>query len=343
MTAVSGTPPASWTTGCTAAHCPATAGHGAARPRPTAPPPCTNSPRTCPWRRSSCSPRSAEWSAGRARRTTPPPTPTSTALAAPAGPPACTATAVAWGAWAGGGMADAGRGAPAPDRDGLLPMDPGRAPAALAREIAAGDPAVVLADVDWARLRALPARRTAQPADLHRARGPSGRRARTRHGHRRDRPRPAPRGPARRGTRARPARSRPRRHRRRTRLRQPGRGRHHAGPGRPRLRLAHRRRARATGWPGPPASRCRSRWSSTTPTERRSLPTSPPPSRPPRTGPSTTDLDRFARLDPATADEPTRDRVAAELRRLLDGVDAGTGRARRCRRAPPHPSRTRAG
>ncbi|MEU8703384.1 SDR family NAD(P)-dependent oxidoreductase, partial [Streptomyces sp. NPDC048680] len=62
------------------------------------------------------------------------------------------ATAVAWGAWAGGGMADSAEVRRRLDRDGLRPMDPERAIDALSREVAGGDPAVVLADVDWARL-----------------------------------------------------------------------------------------------------------------------------------------------------------------------------------------------
>ncbi|MET8170807.1 type I polyketide synthase, partial [Streptomyces sp. NPDC005329] len=62
------------------------------------------------------------------------------------------ATSVAWGAWAGGGMADADEVRRRLDRDGLRAMDPERAVDALGREIAGGDPAVVLADVDWARL-----------------------------------------------------------------------------------------------------------------------------------------------------------------------------------------------
>ncbi|MFF0747299.1 SDR family NAD(P)-dependent oxidoreductase [Streptomyces sp. NPDC004111] len=62
------------------------------------------------------------------------------------------ATSVAWGAWAGGGMADADEVRRRLDRDGLRAMDPARAVEALSREVATGDPAVVLADVDWARL-----------------------------------------------------------------------------------------------------------------------------------------------------------------------------------------------
>ncbi|RKT54471.1 acyl transferase domain-containing protein [Saccharothrix australiensis] len=62
------------------------------------------------------------------------------------------ATSVAWGPWAGGGMAAdlAERTA----RDGVAALDPDRALAALDRALTAGDPAVTVADVDWARFRA---------------------------------------------------------------------------------------------------------------------------------------------------------------------------------------------
>ncbi|WP_007026029.1 type I polyketide synthase, partial [Saccharomonospora iraqiensis] len=60
------------------------------------------------------------------------------------------ATTVAWGPWAGVGMAhDAGQLAGL-GRMGLRPLDPDRAARALLRELGGADPVVVLADVDWA-------------------------------------------------------------------------------------------------------------------------------------------------------------------------------------------------
>ncbi len=61
------------------------------------------------------------------------------------------ATSVAWGPWAGGGMA---AGAAEQDhlrRRGLRPLPPGGALGALGAAVGAGDAAVVVADVDWAR------------------------------------------------------------------------------------------------------------------------------------------------------------------------------------------------
>ncbi|MGW2620993.1 type I polyketide synthase, partial [Streptomyces sp. NPDC001500] len=65
------------------------------------------------------------------------------------------ATAVAWGSWAGGGMAadtDAARDRLA--RTGLTPLEPAAALAALERALADGDGAVTVADVDWERFAA---------------------------------------------------------------------------------------------------------------------------------------------------------------------------------------------
>ncbi|MEV6423378.1 type I polyketide synthase [Streptomyces sp. NPDC051662] len=65
------------------------------------------------------------------------------------------ATAVAWGSWAGGGMAahtDAARDRLA--RTGLVPLDPAAALAVLGRVVAEGDPAATVADVDWERFAA---------------------------------------------------------------------------------------------------------------------------------------------------------------------------------------------
>ncbi|WP_449657843.1 SDR family NAD(P)-dependent oxidoreductase [Streptomyces lancefieldiae] len=59
------------------------------------------------------------------------------------------ATSIAWGVWAGPGMAEG-----AGDRyavRGLRPMDPELAVRALHRAVASGTPAPVVADVDWAR------------------------------------------------------------------------------------------------------------------------------------------------------------------------------------------------
>ncbi|MFI0764959.1 SDR family NAD(P)-dependent oxidoreductase [Streptomyces sp. NPDC021218] len=59
------------------------------------------------------------------------------------------ATSIAWGVWAGPGMAEG-----AGDRyavRGLRPMDPDLAVRALHRAVASGAPAPVVADVDWAR------------------------------------------------------------------------------------------------------------------------------------------------------------------------------------------------
>ncbi|MFG2480163.1 type I polyketide synthase [Streptomyces fagopyri] len=62
------------------------------------------------------------------------------------------ATSLAWGPWAGGGMAAQNTGAEERmRRGGMNPLDPERAPAALGRAVARPDAAVAVADVDWAR------------------------------------------------------------------------------------------------------------------------------------------------------------------------------------------------
>ena len=63
------------------------------------------------------------------------------------------ATSVAWGPWAGGGMA-AGAAGERARRGGLAPMEPARALRALRQAVEHGDAAVVVADVDWARFGA---------------------------------------------------------------------------------------------------------------------------------------------------------------------------------------------
>ncbi|WP_146060547.1 type I polyketide synthase, partial [Amycolatopsis sp. CA-128772] len=62
-----------------------------------------------------------------------------------AGQPACS---VAWGPWAGGGMADAGVTARL-GAAGLRPLDPDLALTALEDALVAGDTTVAIADVDW--------------------------------------------------------------------------------------------------------------------------------------------------------------------------------------------------
>ncbi|WP_344663242.1 type I polyketide synthase, partial [Catenulispora subtropica] len=59
-----------------------------------------------------------------------------------------TATAIAWGPWAGDGIADGDAGEQM-RRRGLTPLDPARAVAALGRALDADDLQVTIADVDW--------------------------------------------------------------------------------------------------------------------------------------------------------------------------------------------------
>ncbi|PPK68488.1 type I polyketide synthase [Actinokineospora auranticolor] len=61
------------------------------------------------------------------------------------------ATAVAWGPWAGTGMAADSRVADRLRRAGTPAMDPATACAALSAAIGATDPVVVVADIDWSR------------------------------------------------------------------------------------------------------------------------------------------------------------------------------------------------
>ncbi|MEV7094000.1 type I polyketide synthase [Amycolatopsis sp. NPDC051045] len=61
------------------------------------------------------------------------------------------ATAIAWGPWAGSGMAADVDAVRMLRGRGLPPMDPALGVAAFRRALAAGDTAVVVADVDWAR------------------------------------------------------------------------------------------------------------------------------------------------------------------------------------------------
>ncbi|MGB3443909.1 MAG: beta-ketoacyl synthase N-terminal-like domain-containing protein, partial [Actinophytocola sp.] len=60
-------------------------------------------------------------------------------------------TAVAWGPWAGGGMAAVGGLADRLRRGGVAPMDPATAIAALAAAVDSGEGPLLVADIDWAR------------------------------------------------------------------------------------------------------------------------------------------------------------------------------------------------
>ncbi|MGP9017967.1 type I polyketide synthase [Streptomyces sp. BR1] len=62
-----------------------------------------------------------------------------------------TATALAWGPWADGGMATEGDAEEQLRRRGLPPMDPATNLLALGRAVAGRDAALTVADVDWAR------------------------------------------------------------------------------------------------------------------------------------------------------------------------------------------------
>ncbi|WP_219566102.1 type I polyketide synthase, partial [Streptomyces griseus] len=61
------------------------------------------------------------------------------------------ATSVAWGAWAGVGMATVGDAAEHLRRRGITVMDPDRAVAVLRRAVADDEPQLTVADVDWDR------------------------------------------------------------------------------------------------------------------------------------------------------------------------------------------------
>nr|BFE27873.1 hypothetical protein GCM10010200_001240 [Actinomadura rugatobispora] len=73
------------------------------------------------------------------------------------------ATAIAWGTWAGGGMADGAADAML-SRRGVRAMAPEPAIAALAEAVAAGEPTVTVADMDWSRFA--PTFTLARPAPL---------------------------------------------------------------------------------------------------------------------------------------------------------------------------------
>ena len=76
-------------------------------------------------------------------------------------------TSVAWGPWAGGGMAQASAAVRARlSRGPLLPMDPGQAVRTLGEVLAGGDRAVTVMDVDWARFAAVAGRLPALVRDL---------------------------------------------------------------------------------------------------------------------------------------------------------------------------------
>jgi acyl carrier protein len=67
------------------------------------------------------------------------------------------ATSVAWGPWAGGGLAQAGAAVRARVRRGALPaMDPALAVEALGQAAAGPDAVLAVMDVDWARFAAAP-------------------------------------------------------------------------------------------------------------------------------------------------------------------------------------------
>ncbi|MEU1671054.1 type I polyketide synthase [Streptomyces roseifaciens] len=62
-----------------------------------------------------------------------------------------TATAVAWGPWAGGGMAESDGADERLRRRGLIPMPAALAVAGLRQALDSGEPAVTVADIDWER------------------------------------------------------------------------------------------------------------------------------------------------------------------------------------------------
>ncbi|MBM7769839.1 acyl transferase domain-containing protein/D-arabinose 1-dehydrogenase-like Zn-dependent alcohol dehydrogenase/acyl carrier protein [Actinokineospora baliensis] len=74
------------------------------------------------------------------------------------------ATAIAWGPWAGAGMAGADSTADYLRKRGLNPLDPAMAIAALAQAVDQRDTCVTVADVDWARF--VPSFTTARPQHL---------------------------------------------------------------------------------------------------------------------------------------------------------------------------------
>ncbi|WP_406358255.1 type I polyketide synthase [Streptomyces sp. NBC_01635] len=75
------------------------------------------------------------------------------------------ATSLAWGPWAGGGMATADAATEARmRRSGITPLDPGKAADAVGRATARTDAVLALADVDWARFA--PGFTTSRPSPL---------------------------------------------------------------------------------------------------------------------------------------------------------------------------------
>ncbi|NJP81129.1 SDR family NAD(P)-dependent oxidoreductase, partial [Streptomyces sp. AA8] len=62
-----------------------------------------------------------------------------------------TATAVAWGPWAGGGMAESDGADERLRRRGLIPMPAALAVAGLRQALDSGEPTVTVADIDWER------------------------------------------------------------------------------------------------------------------------------------------------------------------------------------------------
>ncbi|MFH8979271.1 type I polyketide synthase, partial [Streptomyces sp. NPDC017890] len=75
-----------------------------------------------------------------------------------------TATSVAWGAWAGGGMITDGAAEEQLRRRGVLPMDPELAVSALVQAVEHDETFVAVADVDWARF--VPGFTAARPRPL---------------------------------------------------------------------------------------------------------------------------------------------------------------------------------
>ncbi|GAA5202317.1 hypothetical protein GCM10023322_84100 [Rugosimonospora acidiphila] len=74
------------------------------------------------------------------------------------------ATAIAWGPWAGGGLAGDADTVQMLRRRGLPPMEPGTAMIEFERAVTGGDTVVAVADVDWARFA--PAFAAARPRPL---------------------------------------------------------------------------------------------------------------------------------------------------------------------------------
>ncbi|MGW2332305.1 KR domain-containing protein, partial [Streptomyces sp. NPDC001700] len=75
-----------------------------------------------------------------------------------------TATSIAWGAWAGGGMIADGSAEEGLRRRGVLPMEPELAVSALVQAVEHDETFVAVADVDWARF--VPGFTAARPRPL---------------------------------------------------------------------------------------------------------------------------------------------------------------------------------